>query len=190
MVMGPTPPGTGVMRRGNLARRPRNPRRPTRRQPRLRVASSTRFVPTSMTTAPGLHHLRRHGVRGSPAATTRISAVAGDGAEVARCRCEQSVTVAFAPSAFCPSSRTPSGLPDERRAADDDDALARRVHARTQRAAACTPCRRRRAPGAARLAAVRAFRGSPGAARPRPSSDRRPRVMVRSSMLSGGSGSC
>ena len=48
----PTPPGTGVMwlAMGSTASKSTSP---TRRYPRSRVSSSTRLMPTSMTTAPG-----------------------------------------------------------------------------------------------------------------------------------------
>src|SRR5207247_4756931 len=51
MVIGPTPPGTGVIALAFLDTSP-NATSPTRRYPRSFAASSTRLMPTSMTTAP------------------------------------------------------------------------------------------------------------------------------------------
>ena len=51
MVIGPTPPGTGVMKEHFGATFSKSTS-PERRKPLLRVASGTRVVPTSMMTAP------------------------------------------------------------------------------------------------------------------------------------------
>ena len=51
-VMGPTPPGTGVMASATSDTGSKSTS-PSRRYPRSLVASSTRLMPTSMTTAPG-----------------------------------------------------------------------------------------------------------------------------------------
>ena len=51
MVIGPTPPGTGVMNE-HLGATLSKSTSPRRRNPDLRVASGTRVVPTSTTTAP------------------------------------------------------------------------------------------------------------------------------------------
>ena len=53
MVMGPTPPGTGVMAPATGATFSKSTS-PERRKPEGREASGTRVVPTSMTVAPGL----------------------------------------------------------------------------------------------------------------------------------------
>lgn len=53
IVMGPTPPGTGVMAAA-FSLHSSNAQSPTSRYPAFFVASSTGLVPTSMTTAPGL----------------------------------------------------------------------------------------------------------------------------------------
>jgi len=53
MVMGPTPPGLGVILPA-MGSRALKSTSPTRREPVLAVGSLMRFTPTSMTTAPGL----------------------------------------------------------------------------------------------------------------------------------------
>src|SRR5690606_37498253 len=65
-VIGPTPPGTGVIQEARLAASSK-PTSPTRRP------SSSRLMPTSMTTAPGLTHWPGM-MPGRPTATTRMSA--------------------------------------------------------------------------------------------------------------------
>ena len=66
-VIGPTPPGTGVIQLARCAAAS-NPTSPTRRP------SSSRLMPTSITTAPGLTH--SPGISaGRPTATTRMSAL-------------------------------------------------------------------------------------------------------------------
>mmetsp|Transcript_38289 Transcript_38289/g.120884 ORF Transcript_38289/g.120884 Transcript_38289/m.120884 type:complete len:208 (+) Transcript_38289:104-727(+) len=52
MVMGPTPPGTGVMQLATLEH-PSKSQSPTSLYPRFLVASSTALIPTSMMAAPG-----------------------------------------------------------------------------------------------------------------------------------------
>ena len=52
MVMGPTPPGTGVMK-AHLGATFSKSTSPLRRKPLLREGSGTRVVPTSMMVAPG-----------------------------------------------------------------------------------------------------------------------------------------
>ena len=66
IVIGPTPPGTGRDRAGDLAARARSRRR-------RRVPSSVRLMPTSITTAPGLT-ISAVTKRGRPMAATRTSA--------------------------------------------------------------------------------------------------------------------
>ena len=52
MVMGPTPPGTGVIWEATSAADSKSTS-PTRRWPLFLLASGMKLVPTSMTTAPG-----------------------------------------------------------------------------------------------------------------------------------------
>ena len=65
-VMGPTPPGTGVIAAhcGATEAKSTSPTMP----------SSVRLMPTSMTTAPSLHVLARRSSSGRPIAATRMSA--------------------------------------------------------------------------------------------------------------------
>ncbi len=100
MVIGPTPPGTGVIQPATslTASKSTSPTRP----------SSVRLVPTSMTAAPGL---TMSGVTnfGLPIAAIRISAcLVIDGRSLVRLW--QSVTVAFAPL-FAWESMIDSGRP-------------------------------------------------------------------------------
>ena len=78
IVIGPTPPGTGRDRSGDLGRRRRSRRR--RRGP-----SSVRFMPTSMTVAPGLTQLASTISRPADGGDEHVGAAA-DGGEVAGAR--------------------------------------------------------------------------------------------------------
>src|SRR5690606_23476621 len=66
IVIGPTPPGTGVICDA-LRLTASKSTSPTRRKPLLRLGSSTRFTPTSMTTAPSFT-ISAVTVPGTPAA--------------------------------------------------------------------------------------------------------------------------
>mmetsp|Transcript_23899 Transcript_23899/g.56946 ORF Transcript_23899/g.56946 Transcript_23899/m.56946 type:complete len:294 (-) Transcript_23899:58-939(-) len=72
MVIGPTPPGTGVMSPATW-RQPSKSQSPTSRYPAFLVGSSTGLVPTSMSAAPGFTHSRLI-MPGCPAAATTMSA--------------------------------------------------------------------------------------------------------------------
>ena len=72
IVIGPTPPGTGVMAEATAAQEAKSAS-PQRRYPYGFVASGTRFTPTSITTAPGFS-MSPVSVLGRPAATTTTSA--------------------------------------------------------------------------------------------------------------------
>ena len=114
IVIGPTPPGTGVIAAATsaAASKSTSPQSP----------SSLRFMPTSMTTAPGLI-ASAPSRRGTPTAATRTSARLQTAAR-SRVREWQTVTVAFAAS----SSRA-DRHPDQLRAADDDGLGALQVDA-------------------------------------------------------------
>jgi methylenetetrahydrofolate dehydrogenase (NADP+)/methenyltetrahydrofolate cyclohydrolase len=72
MVIGPTPRGTGVMSDAT-GRTLSKSTSPTSRVPLLAAGSAMRFIPTSITTAPGLT-IAPVTSRARPAATTRMSA--------------------------------------------------------------------------------------------------------------------
>ncbi len=72
MVSGPTPPGTGVMAEATSFTLPKSTS-PLHRQPLSTLGSSTRLVPTSTTTAPGLT-MSALISSGTPTAATRMSA--------------------------------------------------------------------------------------------------------------------
>src|SRR2546423_7434693 len=72
IVIGPTPPGTGVIFDAT-SRTPSKSTSPRRRVPDFELASETRFVPTSITTAPRFTRSRVI-IPGLPAATIRMSA--------------------------------------------------------------------------------------------------------------------
>src|SRR2546423_1148065 len=73
IVIGPTPPGTGVIFEAT-SRTDSKSTSPCSRVPVLVPGSLTRLVPTSITTAPGFT-MSPVTMRGLPAATIRISAV-------------------------------------------------------------------------------------------------------------------
>ena len=106
-VIGPTPPGTGVIADAT-SETPSKSTSPASRYPRFRDESSTRFTPTSITTAPG-RTISAVIAPALPAAATKISArrVCDPRSSVA---VWQIVTVAFAPDRFC-ASIAPSGIP-------------------------------------------------------------------------------
>ncbi len=114
IVIGPTPPGTGGDRRGELARPPRSRRRRRGRSCCRPRSGVRRFMPTSMTTAPGamkspLDH---------PRPADRGDQAPRPGAQTAarsRVREWQTVTVAFA----C-EQQLCHRLAEEVRAADHD----------------------------------------------------------------------
>ena len=60
-VIGPTPPGTGVMKDVSGATFSKSTS-PTRREPDLRVTPETRLIPTSITIAPPLPYFYRRSV--------------------------------------------------------------------------------------------------------------------------------
>src|SRR5690606_36687408 len=72
IVIGPTPPGTGVIASATSAASSKCTS-PTSRYPRFALGSSTRLMPTSMTTAPGLIMSPRI-ISGRPTAAMRMSA--------------------------------------------------------------------------------------------------------------------
>ena len=72
MVIGPTPPGTGVMYE-HFSETSSNLTSPRNFQPRVRVLSVTRVVPTSITTAPSFT-ISAVMNSGFPNAATKISA--------------------------------------------------------------------------------------------------------------------
>mmetsp|Transcript_51983 Transcript_51983/g.90739 ORF Transcript_51983/g.90739 Transcript_51983/m.90739 type:complete len:221 (-) Transcript_51983:387-1049(-) len=72
MVMGPTPPGTGVMREATSLHSLKS-QSPTNLYPFLEVGSSTELIPTSMTTAPGFNQLPLT-ISALPTAATTMSA--------------------------------------------------------------------------------------------------------------------
>mmetsp|Transcript_27223 Transcript_27223/g.84631 ORF Transcript_27223/g.84631 Transcript_27223/m.84631 type:complete len:308 (+) Transcript_27223:1228-2151(+) len=103
MVMGPTPPGTGVILDATRFAAAYSTS-PTRRLPDLRVASGTKFVPTSTTTQPGLSHAPfTKPARPTAATTTSASLIMEAGSFV---REWTTVTVA---SLACKSAAT--GMP-------------------------------------------------------------------------------
>ncbi len=103
MVIGPTPPGTGVMKPAtSLASLKLTS--PTRRCPLFLVASGTELMPTSMMAAPGLTQSpRTNSVL--PMAAIRISAWRTTAA-MSLVREWQTVTVAF-----LPISNSAAGIP-------------------------------------------------------------------------------
>src|SRR5205823_14582018 len=107
IVMGPTPPGTGEIAFA-FRRTASKSTSPTVREPLFAVGSGMRLMPTSMTTTPS-RTMSAVTNRGEPIAATRISArrVWAASSRVALCA---TVTVAFAPLAFC-IRRAASGLP-------------------------------------------------------------------------------
>ena len=94
----PDAPGHGRDRPRALGRPPRSRRRPP-------GPSSVRFMPTSITVAPGLHHLGRRPAAGCPTAATSTSARRHTSPR-SRVREWQTVTVAFSAS-----SSEATGLP-------------------------------------------------------------------------------
>ena len=98
IVIGPTPPGTGVIQLARSAASS-NATSPTSRYPRSSEGSSTRFTPTSMTTAPS-RTMSPRTISGRPTATIRISPWRVT-APRSRVRLWATVTVAFAPGSFC-----------------------------------------------------------------------------------------
>ena len=72
IVIGPTPPGTGVMSDATW-RTPSKSTSPTSRVPLAVCSSGIRFIPTSITTAPDFT-MSAVIMRGRPAATIRMSA--------------------------------------------------------------------------------------------------------------------
>ena len=95
IVIGPTPPGTGVIAPATslTGSKSTSPTRP----------SSVRLVPTSITVAPGLT-ISAPTIRGEPTAATRMSAREQTAAR-SRVREWQTVTVAFSPSSSAASGR-------------------------------------------------------------------------------------
>ncbi len=97
IVIGPTPPGTGVIHAARSAASS-NATSPTSRYPFSVESSSTRFTPTSITTAPSRTQSPRT-ISARPTATMRISpwrVIAGR----SRVRLCATVTVAFAQGSF------------------------------------------------------------------------------------------
>ena len=132
IVIGPTPPGTGVIAPASSAAgsKSTSPTRP----------SSVRLMPTSMTVAPGLTQ-SPWTIRGEPTAAIEDVRRAADGAEVAGAR------VADGDGRAGVGEKRRHRAADEDRAADDDrvraahldPGLAQQLH---DRRAACTaPCR-------------------------------------------------
>ena len=104
MVIGPTPPGTGESQLATSATP--GSTSPASRQPRSRVVSSTRLIPTSTTTAPGLIH-EGFTMSGRPTAATKISASLHTASSSWVLECA-TVTVASAPRA---ARRRAAGIP-------------------------------------------------------------------------------
>ena len=76
-VIGPTPPGTGVILEA-IGETVGKCTSPQSRLPHLRVGSGTRLMPTSMTTAPGLDHVGRHEFRAADGGDEDVG-LPGDG---------------------------------------------------------------------------------------------------------------
>ena len=74
MVMGPTPPGTGVIFEATREALSKSTS-PTKRRPDFRDASGMKFVPTSTTTAPGFNQLPFTNWAWPTAATTRSASL-------------------------------------------------------------------------------------------------------------------
>jgi hypothetical protein len=106
-VIGPTPPGTGVMAEAFSLTGSKSTS-PTRRKPLAQVASGTRLTPTSMTTQPS-GTISALIARGTPMAATRMSAWSVNRV-MSGVAVWQTVTVALAPFRFW-MSMAASGLP-------------------------------------------------------------------------------
>ena len=85
MVIGPTPPGTGVMAEATSAASAKATSPTSRVLPSPAAGFGTRLMPTSITMAPGLIQSPRT-ISGRPTAATRMSARRQTSGEVARLR--------------------------------------------------------------------------------------------------------
>ena len=102
MVMGPTPPGTGVIRPATSTASAKSTSPTTRVLPSAALTGSlegTRLMPTSMTVAPGLIQSPLI-ISGRPTAATRMSAVRHRAGR-SRVRECAIVTVQLSPSSSC-----------------------------------------------------------------------------------------
>ena len=103
MVIGPTPPGTGVMAPATASASAKSTS-PTRREPDLREASAMRLMPTSITQAPALIQSDLT-MFGRPTAGTRMSALRHSTGKLS-VREWATVTVQF-----CSRNRRAAGFP-------------------------------------------------------------------------------
>jgi len=96
-VMGPTPPGTGVIMEA-IGETDGKSTSPTSRWPDFLAGSATRLIPTSITTAPGFTKSAVTNPGRPIAAISTSACLARDGRS--KVREWQTVTVAFAPALF------------------------------------------------------------------------------------------